>query len=362
MNALHRSVVLLVALLVATALAPGGAADVVSGPVGGDGSPQQGATNASANASVTLENQTRAGRSVFVDEATLPEGGFVVLSEPGPNGSIVGVSLPLSAGTHEGKVTLRGVPGSDLNRTRLGTNTTLVATLHRDSNNNSRFDGLLAPGTDEPYTNDTTAVADRATVTIPDDERPTNASVVLSNQTSNGTTVTVDSATLTEGGYVALHDGDPNATETVVGMTDYLAAGSYENVTVTLDGDENGSTPIDSGRVSAVVHEDTDGDRAFQYVSSGGVEDQPALENDSVVADTASIVVERPPTPTATATSTPTATATETSTATPRRDIGDEDTPYGGESNGREGVLENPLFPLLVGVFALFAVLAAVKR
>jgi hypothetical protein len=368
MNTRHRSLALLVALLVATALTPGAAVGVVSQPTGGDVAPQQGAANASANASITLANQTRTGRSVFVDEATLPEGGFVVLSEAGPNGSVVGVSLPLAPGTHEGKVTLRGVPGSDLNRTRLGANTTLVATLYRDSNNNSHFDGLLEPGTDEPYTENETAVADRATVTIPDDERPTNASVALSNQTTNGTSVSVDSAALPDGGYVAIHDGGyngSNATETLAGATDYLAAGSYENVTVALD---NGSTAIDSGRVSAVIYADTDGDRRFQYVPSGGVEDRPVRENGSAVADGAFVTVERPatPTPTATPTETPTATLTETptttATATPPQDPVEESTPYGGESSGRDGILENPLFPLLVGVFALFAVLAVVRR
>ncbi len=367
MNTPYRNSVLLVALLVAIALAPGTAVGVVSQPAGGDGFAQQEGTNTSANASIALSNQTRTGRSVFVDETTLPEGGFVVLSEVGPNGSVVGVSLPLAPGTHEGKVTLRGVPGSDLNRTQLGANTTLVATLHRDSNDNSRFDGLLESGTDEPYMKNASPVADRATVTIADGERPTNASVALSNGTTNGTTVTVDRATLTEGGYVAIHEGGyngSNATETLVGATDYLDAGSYANVTVTLG--TNDSALTDSGRISAVVYEDTDGDRAFQYAPSGGVEDQPALESGTAVADTASLTVERPstPTPTPTATDTPTDTPTSASidTPTPQQGVGDESTPYGGESSGREGILENPLFPVLVGVFALFAVLAAVGR
>ncbi|WP_435079395.1 DUF7282 domain-containing protein [Halococcus sp. AFM35] len=374
MNTPYRNSVLLVALLVAIALAPGAAIGVVSQPAGGDVAPQQGATNASANASVTMTNQTRTGRSVFIDRATLPEGGFVVLSEAGDNGSVIGVSLPLAPGTHEGKVTLRGVPGSDLNHTSLGANTTLVATLYRDSNDNSRFDGLLESGTDEPYMKDASPVADRATVTIADGERPTNASVTLSNGTTNGTRVTVDRATLAEGGYVAIHEGGyngSNATETLVGATGYLDAGSYANVTVSLGND---STLTDSGRISAVVYEDTDGDRAFQYVQSDGIEDQPALENGTAVADTASLTVEHPSTPTPTPTDTPTPTVTDTSTPTdtstaaptdtptPPQDVGDESTPYGGESSGREGILENPLFPVLVGVFALFAVLAVVGR
>lgn len=379
MNTAYRNSVFVVVLLAATALAPGIAVGIVSQPIDGDVSAQQNATDASANASVTLTNQTRTGRSVFVDRATLPEGGFVVLSEAGENGSIVGVSLPLSAGTHEGKVTLRGAPGNDLNRTRLGTNTTLVATLHRDSNDNGRFDGLLTPDADEPYGNGSTPARDRATVTVATSDRPANASVTLSNRTSDGTTVTVDRATLPDGGYVAVHDGEyngSNATETLIGATGYLDAGSYENVTVGVAGG-NDSTPVDSGRISVVIHEDTDGDRAFQYMPSDGVEDQPARANGSPVADTASLTVERPSTPTPTATTTATSsptetetsttataepTATDTPTATPPQEPADESTPYGGESSGREGILDNPLFPVIIGVFALFAVLTVVTR
>jgi hypothetical protein len=360
MNTPHPNAALLVALLVATALAPGVAAGVITQPAGGDVTPQQAGTNTSANATVTFSNQTRTGRSVFVDRATLPDGGFVVLSAAGENGSIVGVSLPLAPGTHEGKVTLRGVPGSDLNRTRLGANTTLVATLHRDSNSNSRFDGLLESGTDEPYTRNASPVADRATVTIADGERPTNASVTLSNGTTNGTTIAVERAMLPDGGYIAIYNGSyngSNASEALVGATGYLDAGGYANVTVSLGND---SALTDSGRVSAVVHEDTDGDRAFQYVPSGGIEDRPALENDSVVSDGAYITVERPPTPTPTATATQTATPTPTATPTEQRT--DRSTPYGGESDSREAILESPFFPVVAGVFALFAVLAVVRR
>jgi hypothetical protein len=372
MNAPHRNSVLVVVLLAATVLAPGVAVGIVPQPADGDVTAQQNVTDASANASITLTNQTRTGRSVFVDRATVPDGGFVVLSEAGRNGSIVSVSLPLSAGTHQGKVTLRGVPGSDINRTRLGTNITLVATLHQDSNDNGRFDGLLTSDVDEPYTNNGTAISDRATITVANGERSVNASVSLSNQTSAGTTVTVDGVTLPNGGYVAVHEGGyngSNATGTLVGATGYLDAGSYENVTVVLAGG-NDSTPVDSRRISAVVYRDTDGDRAFQYVPSDGAEDRPVRTNGSAVADTASLTVERPSTPTPTAANPPTetatatngSTATETTTATQSQDPIDESTPYGGESNGRENILDTPLLPVIVGAFALFAVLAVVKR
>jgi hypothetical protein len=378
MNALRRSIALLFVLFAATSLAVTATGSVVPrSPVDAGVSPQQATPNASANASITLENQTRSGQSVYVSSATLPDGGFVVLKQPGPNGTVVGVSLPLTPGTHEGKITLRGVPGTGINQSRLGANTTLVATLHRDSDGDDRFEGRLTSGTDENYTDNGTSVSDRARITIPDDERPSRPSVTLTNQTTRGTNATVDSVTLSEGGYVGIHRGsynESNATESLIGATRYLEPGTYENVTVTVGAGvpgRNASALTDSGRVSAVVYEDTDDDRAFQYVSSGGVEDQPALANGTPVATSAFVTVERPQTetatvtrtatPAATQTPTPTETQTPTTTAAPRT-ANDTLTPYGGESNGREGILENPLFPLLVLVFAIFAVLAVVGR
>lgn len=379
MNAPRRTIALLVVLLAATSFAVTATGSVVPRSPADTGTGvtfQQGTQNTSANASIAVENQTRTGKSVFVESATLPEGGFVVLEKP--NGSVVGVSLPLAPGTHEGKITLRGVPGTGRNLTRLGENTTLVATVHRDSDGDGRFDGLLAPGTDDPYLVNGTPVSDRARITIPEAERPTTATVNFTNGTTNGTNLTIDSVTLPNGGYVGVHRGGyngSNATESLIGATDYLEAGTYENVTVEIGTGVpglNDSTRLDSGRVSAVVYADTDGDREFQYVPSGGVEDQPYLENGTPVAASARVTVERPTTPTPTPTATQTPTTTETSAPTPTATAEpqpesqpaakDRATPYGGESNAREGILENPLFPLLVFVFAVFAVLAAVGR
>jgi hypothetical protein len=386
MNALRRSICLLFVLFAVTSVAGiAGAASlpVVSADVNSDATFQQNTTNTSTNttnastnttktstnASITFVNQTRSGRSVYITSATLPEGGFVVLKEPGPNGTVVGVSLPLNPGTHQGKITLRGVPGTDLNQSRLGANTTLVATLHRDSDGDDRFDGLLAAGTDDAYTENGTPVSDRARITIPAEERATTAAVMLTNQTSNGTTVTIASMTLPAGGYVGIHRGDngSNATAGMVGATGYLEPGIYENVTVRVGAGvpgRNASALTDSGRVSAVVYEDTDSDRRFQYVPSGGVEDDPFLVNSTPVAASAFITVQRPQTPTQTPTQTQT---TETSTQTPTAEPPatndhDKSTPYGGVSNDRDNIFKGPLFPLLMLVFVVFAVLTIVGR
>ena len=421
MTSIRRRSALLFAVLAATALAittaaAGGAP--VDSP--GSGTFQADAPNASANASIAVANQTRDGQSVFVTSATLPDGGFVVLEEAGPNGSVVGVSLPLGPGTHEGRVTLRGVPGAAANVSRLGANTTLVATLHRDTDGDGRFDGLVASGTDGAYTANGTPVADRARVTVPPDERPTTPAIALANRTTNGTTVTVESVTLPDGGYVGVHRGPydaSNATSSAIGATGYLDPGSYENVTVTV-GAVPGVNATESNRtvrLSAVAYRDADGDRRFQYATSNASEDEPYVDDGPVNAS-AVVTVETPagnatpdtnatttvenattrgetttvaPTPptttaapanttTAPGTSpatpvpatTPSATTADTTTDTPTgadtpttdpaSGAEHETTAYGAGSDGREGILDNPLFPILVLTFAVFVVLVAV--
>jgi len=422
-TSIRRRSALLFAVLAATALAvttaaAGGAP--VDSP--GGGTFQADAPNASANASIAVANQTRDGQSVFVTSATLPDGGFVVLEEAGPNGSVVGVSLPLGPGTHEGRVTLRGVPGAAANVSRLGANTTLVATLHRDTDGDGRFDGLVASGTDGAYTANGTPVADRARVTVPPDERPTTPAIALANRTTNGTTVTVESVTLPDGGYVGVHRGPydaSNATSSAIGATGYLDPGSYENVTVTV-GAVPGVNATESNRtvrLSAVAYRDSDGDRRFQYATSNASEDEPYVDDGPVNAS-AVVTVETPasagnatpdtnatttvenattrgetttvaPTPPTTAaapantttapgtspatpvpattpsattadTTTDTPTGTDTPTTDPASGAEHETTAYGAGSDGREGILDNPLLPILVLTFAVFVVLVAV--
>ncbi|EMA44010.1 DUF7282 domain-containing protein [Halococcus saccharolyticus] len=408
MTSIRRRSALLLAVLAAAALAmtTGVAGSVPA--ISADGvALQADDTNATTNASITVANQTRDGRSIAIEAATLPDGGFVLLEAAGPNGSVVGVSLPLSAGTHEGRVTLRGVPGADANVSRLGTNTTLVATLHRDTDGDDRFDGLVAADTDGSYTANGSPVAERVRVTVPPDERPTNATLAFPNQTTNGSTVTVGPVTLPEGGYVGVHRSlynDSNATESAIGATDYLEPGSYTNVTVPVSSDDSGlnATAQDrSVRLSAAAYSDSDGDREFQYVPSNGSEDEPYTD-DGTVNDSGVVTIEAPdttetpsgnvttqpttengtqqttpvestttapqpssttPTPdTPTPTTTQTTEATEPATSTPDPASGSdhETTAYGGGSDGREGILDNPLFPVLALVFAVFVVLVAV--
>ncbi|WP_394296466.1 PGF-CTERM sorting domain-containing protein [Salinarchaeum sp. Harcht-Bsk1] len=112
------------------------------------------------------------------------------------------------------------------------------------------------------------------------------ASVSFSNQTSGGTTVTVDEVTLPEGGFVTIHDDsltDGDTFGSVVGTSGYLAAGTHENVTVTL---ESGQA---SGTYHAMAHQDTNGDRAYSFVASNGEADGPYTMDGNIVMDAAEV-------------------------------------------------------------------------
>jgi len=106
----------------------------------------------------------------------------------------------------------------------------------------------------------------------PDD--PT-ASITFQDQESDGTTVVINQVQLSNGGYVEITDGEG----TVLGQSETLTAGTYENVEVTL-------SPVleESQELTATVYE-----------SSG----DPYLEDGEPVSDTAFITVADPVQPTA---------------------------------------------------------------
>jgi PGF-CTERM protein len=162
--------------------------------------------------------------------------------------------------------------------------------------------------------------------------------------------VTVDSANLSEDGFVVVLNESGRNPDAVRGAT-YLESGSHEDVRVAV-------TPAvtDEEELYAQVHLDTNGDQRFDY--DGGLADRPFENRDGAVMATDSARVtysEGAATPTesdgANATATPTGTATSTDTPggpdeTP--DGGDGDTPgdgdasTGNETNGTaDGETEN---------------------
>ena len=138
--------------------------------------------------------------------------------------------------------------------------------------------------------------ADSDTYTIGEVEPAPTATVTFSDQTvENGSTnVTVDSANLSDGGFVAIHSTpvvnetqNITAVDSVVGVSEYLGNGTSENITVTLD------EPLTENQtLVAMPHQDTNGNEVYDFVTSNGSADGAYTEDGAPVTDTASITVE----------------------------------------------------------------------
>lgn len=100
----------------------------------------------------------------------------------------------------------------------------------------------------------------------------------------------------------------------LLGVSDYLEAGSHERVPVTLD------RPLESDNVTviAMAHQDTNGNQAFDYALSNQSVDGPYTQSESAGANetpTQGVETETPETGTATE-SPDSGTGTETTTET----------------------------------------------
>ena len=91
------------------------------------------------------------------------------------------------------------------------------------------------------------------------------AQITFADQTITGDEVTVDSVSLSEGGYVTVRARSVGGE--VVGHTEYLPAGEHENVRIELT-----STYSQEMELYAVPHLDTDGNERFGY-TGGSVDD-----------------------------------------------------------------------------------------
>jgi surface glycoprotein (TIGR04207 family)/PGF-CTERM protein len=184
------------------------------------------------------------------------------------------------------------------------------------------------------------------------------ASVTFNDQTTNGEQVRVASASLSEGGFVTIHDAslqDGDVFESVRGTSSYLENGTTSGITVTLD------DPItDDQTLIAMPHQDTNDNEAYDFVSSNGAQDAPYTSGGSPVVDSANVTVEEEtptPTPTAEPTPTPTPEPTPTPTAEPTPEPTDEPTPEPTTTGDGAG------FGIAVALIALIgAALLAVRR
>ncbi|WP_101294490.1 DUF7282 domain-containing protein [Halegenticoccus soli] len=126
-----------------------------------------------------------------------------------------------------------------------------------------------------------------------------SADVTFEDQTTDGKTVAVASVTLSEGGFVAIHDErllDGDALGSVVGVSEYLDAGAHEDVEVHLfdvKGAEFETTMLEGDQtLIAMPHLDSNGNGEYDFVATGGAEDGPYTADGEAVIDDAKVAVE----------------------------------------------------------------------
>jgi PGF-CTERM protein len=231
----------------------------------------------------TFSAQESVEDSVTVDSVTLHNGGFVTIHDStvldgAVFDSVRGTSEYLAPGTHEDvEVQIDEVPGGE---------DTFVAMPHQDSNGNNAYDFVDSEGADDgPYVAAGGPVVDAAAVSAVQ-----TAEVSISDQRSDGTTVTVDSASLSHGGFVTIHDGsvlDGAVFDSVRGTSGYLEAGQHSDIEVSLDDPYE-----EAGTAIAMPHLDTNDNEEYDFLSSEGEEDGPYTADGEAVVDDASLTVE----------------------------------------------------------------------
>ncbi|WP_323677128.1 PGF-CTERM sorting domain-containing protein [Halorubellus sp. PRR65] len=250
------------------------------GPYTQDGSAVVDVGTVSVSASVSMDDQTSDGQTVTVTDVDLSEGGFVTVHDSSlfageTFGSVVGTSAYLEAGHHEAVTVTLDEP--------VRSTATLVPMAHKDTDGDETYDFTTSDGADDgPYVANGGAVVDTARVSV-------QAVVTASNQTNDGSMVTIDSVTLHDGGYVTVHDGtllDGAVFDSVRGTSEYLGPGTHENVTVMLD------SPLSANAtVVPMAHQETDGDETYDFLTSEGASDGPYVAAGGAVVTTAQVTV-----------------------------------------------------------------------
>ncbi|WP_363463770.1 DUF7282 domain-containing protein [Halogeometricum borinquense] len=264
---MQRALTLFVTLVVLVGTAPAGAAATP-------------AAQQSSGASVSFAAQSSGGSTVVVENVTLPDGGFVTIHDASVAdgnvlGSVVGSSAYLDAGTHENVTVHLDEPLSESGA--------FVAMPHRDTDGDRVYDFVADNGeTDGPYTADGSAVISQANVTV-------SATVSMSDQPTDGTSVVVDRVELSDGGFVTVHDAsvtEGEVFESIRGTSAYLEAGVHENVRITLDAPVEENTTL-----VPMAHMDTDDNQEYTFPESEGEADGPYTADGSAVVDTAAVTL-----------------------------------------------------------------------
>jgi len=132
-----------------------------------------------------------------------------------------------------------------------------------------------------------------------DDDTRVSATVEFRNQESDGTTVTVAETTLSDDGYVAIHDAtllDGAVLDSVIGVSDYLEAGLHEDVEIELFDVEGADFDEDeleeTQPLVPMPHRETGDNETYEFVDSDGEEDGPFTLGGAPVVDIGFVVVD----------------------------------------------------------------------
>jgi PGF-CTERM protein len=273
-----------------------GAAD---GPYTHEGDAVVDTAETTITAEVVMDDAASNGNTVVVDRVDLAEGGFVTVHDAtlfngDPFGSVIGTSAYLEAGHHHDVEVRLDEP--------LTESQTVVPMAHRDTNDNQEYDFVTSEGAaDGPYTHEGDAVVDTARASV-------LAQVTFTGAEEVGDTVTVESATLHDGGFVTLHDStvlEGAVFDSVRGTSGYLGPGTHEGVEVEVD-----EVPGGNDTFVAMPHRDTNGNQEYDFVTSEGAEDIPYVVGGSANVAPARVTAE------ATATTSISAQTTDGSTVT----------------------------------------------
>jgi len=315
-------------------------------PYTADGGAVVDAATVTVSASLAYDVGESDGNAVVIDSVDLSEGGFVVVHDPSlfagdVTGSVLGASEYLEPGVHENVTVELSTPANE--------SQVLVPMAHRDTDGDEAY-GF--PDADGPYTADGGAVVSPAKTVV-------RSQVTFGPQETGGETVTVDSVTLADGGFVTVHDAtllDGEALGSVRGTSAYLGPGTHTDVEVALDEPLTGNATL-----LAMPHYDTNGNEAYDFVTSEGARDGPYTAAGSAVVASAAVTAmdaNAMATTTSTeATDTEASMNTETPTAsdTPPSDgADDEGTPTTGT--------DAPGFGVAVALAGLLAAALLVRR
>jgi hypothetical protein len=270
------------------------------------------------SAAISVPNQISDGTRAYIRNATLPDGGFLVVEA---NGTVRGVSAYLEAGRYSDR-TIEFDP-----RHYICSRDRITVTAYRDSGDRT-FDE-----TDEPYIRNGSVVTDTAEYE-PLMESPYY--IIMDNQTTGSETVTVRYLKTPPASFLVLLDSDPataNMTDHVRGVVKPSEQQGNGPVTVNL------SEPLrESQRLYPVVVVDADGNGQLNFRTDVPLTycGEPGLREPAMVT------VETP---------TPTSTGTTTETRTTPPTSGPTDEPT------RTTTASGPGFGVMMGVLVLFVML-----